>query len=356
MLNPLLVEIERWVLPCADQRYLPPNQRSQREANHEISPDGRLESILHQVAVSEHLCSMQTWYGDSEDEQRLAPELREGDSQNTVLPTAVLMEKLAEGRCRAVALCRICFGEESVESIRALLDLANAYALQGMWAQVQEHVTVAMKRLARLTNPASEPYQEYIVKRQTGRLAAARIDCCFRVLRTHALANRGQITTSFLHELLVELGSLPLNASAKTRRSTSPKSSPLTARGGNYTHRSGGRNSPSRGSASPTSGGNYTHRSGGNYTHRSGGRYSPVQPPSEEEEGLAEVTQLVAELHDFMDRFMRGKARGYSNVSAGVSSRASSPANSPTSARSGRSGPSERPMSPMSPDVDPAGE
>lgn len=69
----------------------------------------------------------------------LAPELREGDTANK-LPTKVLMEKLSEGRSRVVALCRLCYGDDSVESLRASVDLASSYALQGMWGQVNEHI------------------------------------------------------------------------------------------------------------------------------------------------------------------------------------------------------------------------
>ena len=140
----LLVEIERFYLPSQDVRYLPPSQRPQRDQD--ISPDARLDHVLYQISLSEHLRTMQIMYRDSEDEQRLVLELREGDS-NTALPTKDLMEKLLEGRCRVVALCRMCRGEDSVESLRALVDVASAYALQGQWAQVHEYMSLATQKL-----------------------------------------------------------------------------------------------------------------------------------------------------------------------------------------------------------------
>ena len=204
----LLVEIERFYLPSQDVRYLPPSQRPQRDQD--ISPDARLDHVLYQISLSEHLRTMQIMYRDSEDEQRLVLELREGDS-NTALPTKDLMEKLLEGRCRVVALCRMCRGEDSVESLRALVDVASAYALQGQWAQVHEYMSLATQKLVQLS--ASNEQQEVAMKRHRGSHAAACVDCCFRVLRQHAISNRGQITTSFLREVLVELSKLQNNRS-----------------------------------------------------------------------------------------------------------------------------------------------
>ena len=134
--NPLLVEIEGWVLTSPDERLLsPPSQRSKRDL--ESTPDERLDDVLYRLQFCDHLRTMQIMYRDSEDEQRLAPELRDADAQGAPLPTKALMEKLLEGRCRVVALCRMCRGDESVEGLRALVDLAGAYALQGMWPQVR---------------------------------------------------------------------------------------------------------------------------------------------------------------------------------------------------------------------------
>ena len=202
----LLLEIERFYLPQPDVRYLPPSQRPQRDQD--ISPEARLDHVLYQISLSEHLRTMQIMYRDSEDEQRLVLELREGDS-NTALPTKDLMEKLLEGRCRVVALCRMCRGEDSVESLRALVDVASAYALQGQWAQVHEYMSLATQKLVQLS--ASNEQHEIAMKRYRGSQAAACVDCCFRVLRNHAISNRGQITTSFLREVLVELSKLQNN-------------------------------------------------------------------------------------------------------------------------------------------------
>ena len=244
----LLVEIERFYLPSQDVRYLPPSQRPQRDQD--ISPDARLDHVLYQISLSEHLRTMQIMYRDSEDEQRLVLELREGDS-NTALPTKDLMEKLLEGRCRVVALCRMCRGEDSVESLRALVDVASAYALQGQWAQVHEYMSLATQKLVQLS--ASNEQQEVAMKRHRGSHAAACVDCCFRVLRQHAISNRGQITTSFLREVLVELSKLQNNR-------------------GNQ---------------------------GGEEDGDGGGDGGPNQAN----------TRLTTELHTFFDRFLRGKRK-----------------------------------------------
>jgi hypothetical protein len=38
-------------------------------------------------------------------------------------------------------------GDESLESLRASVDLASSYALQGMWPQVTEHMAIASQKL-----------------------------------------------------------------------------------------------------------------------------------------------------------------------------------------------------------------
>ena len=281
--NPLLAEIERWVLPSPDERLLfPPSQRSKKDL--ESTPDERLDEVLYRLQFCDHLRTMQIMYRDSEDEQRLAPELRDADAQSAPLPTKALMEKLLEGRCRVVALCRMCRGDESVEGLRALVDLAGAYALQGMWPQVHEHIAIASQQLTHLSAPTEQ--EEVVARRNRGRTAAARVDCCFRVLRTHALANRGQITSTCLREVLVALSEL---ATAQGAASPAPAPAPL----------------------SPSAVGSARAGGGG------GG-----------DDGLTQATEITTELHEFMDRFMRGKK-----------ARPLNPVLSPTSAAGGRASP-----------------
>jgi hypothetical protein len=198
----VLFTIEQFLLPTADDRYLPTNMRKQRDTS--SSPKARLDHILYQVALADHIRTVQIMYRDSEDEQCLAPELREGDT-SVKLPTNHLMEKLSEGRSRIVALCRCCYGKDSLEGLRASVDLASSYALQGMWLQVSEHVTAAINLLSLKEKATDIEREERRSKQERGKQAARLIHCCYTVLRTHALANKGQIGTTFMKELQSEL-------------------------------------------------------------------------------------------------------------------------------------------------------
>jgi hypothetical protein len=205
-MNNIHEEIESFLLPGTDMRYLPLNQRASKDISD--SPFSRLDHIMYQVALADHIRTLQIMYRDGEDDQRLASELREGDSQGIPLTTKHLMEKICEGRSRAAALCRLCYGEDTLESLRAWTDLGSSYALQGMWPQVNDHVSMASQKLLSLSS-SKEIMEGINLRIVAGRRAAARVDLCFRVLRTHAMAHQGHVSHIFMRELMVELSTLP---------------------------------------------------------------------------------------------------------------------------------------------------
>ena len=199
-IDEILSHIEVFLLPTADDRYLPTNRRKRKDDSD--APYARLDHILYQVALADHIRMMQIMYRDSEDEQCLAPELREGDT-SVKLSTKHLMEKLIEGRSRIIALCRTCYGADSFECLRASVDLASSYALQGMWPQVMTHVTVASNLLQLKEEIGDTRAQQ--TKQSRGKQAASRVRCCYSVLRAHALKNGGEVTNKFLQELVTEI-------------------------------------------------------------------------------------------------------------------------------------------------------
>jgi uncharacterized lipoprotein YmbA len=109
----ILSHIETFLLPNTDDRYVSIDSRRRKDFS--SSPSARLDDILHQVVLADHIRTMQIMYRDSDDELTLAAELREVNAnlQDAVkrLPTKHLMEKLSEGRSRVLALCRLCHGK-----------------------------------------------------------------------------------------------------------------------------------------------------------------------------------------------------------------------------------------------------
>jgi hypothetical protein len=116
-MSAVLFNIETFLLPSLDGRYASSNTRKQE--NFSSSPLMRLDQILDQVALADHIRTMQIMYRDSEDELNLAGELRASQGAHDApvkrLPTKHLMEKLSEGRARVVALCRLCHGTPRVK-------------------------------------------------------------------------------------------------------------------------------------------------------------------------------------------------------------------------------------------------
>jgi hypothetical protein len=199
----VLLHIEDFLLPTIDERYQGINLKKRNDFN--SSPHSRLDHVLYQVALADHIRTLQIMYRDSEDFQNLALELREGDT-SVKLPTKNLMEKITEGRSRAVALCRSCYGDDSLESLRASVDLASSYALGGMWAQVIESIAMSSQLIIAKTNRKDQMEQHE--RQEQGKRAAIRVNCCYGVLRAHAIRFRGQITSRFLIELHGELSHL----------------------------------------------------------------------------------------------------------------------------------------------------
>jgi len=189
--------------------------------------------VLYQVALADQIRTFQALYRDNHDEHRLYRDLRERGAgaprpahaahahahahahatkakQTPALPTKALMSKIIEGRIRAGALCRLCFGENSIEGLRATVDLAAAYAMQGMWEQVSEQLAIASSKL--ITVVTKERRAEQLRATIRARSAAAKVECTFKVLRAHAVKHRGQICKDVLQELVVALGALTSSA------------------------------------------------------------------------------------------------------------------------------------------------
>lgn len=176
-LEKILAAVEEFILPLSDERYL---IKRNKVPDKDVLPTHRLSHLLTQVCIAEHIRTMQTLYRDFDDEMKLAGELR-SDNPNAKLPTKLLVTKITEGRARIYALCRQIFGDNSFQQLRAKIDLANCYALQGMWPQVAEHMTVIKEAL--LNASAYMSTTEFTFRLRRAILCAFRIQAIYRTLR-----------------------------------------------------------------------------------------------------------------------------------------------------------------------------
>lgn len=134
---------------------------------------------------------MQFLYRDNDDELQVAREIR-GPEQLRV-SNKVLVENIYEGRTRIVALCRMCYGDESVEYVRALVDLANIYAVQGLWDQVSDQMCLASQKLLILSRRKPNISRPFI--------SAEFVQSVFTTLRQHTMQLRGYVSSAFITEL-----------------------------------------------------------------------------------------------------------------------------------------------------------
>ncbi|RYG65246.1 hypothetical protein EON64_12335 [archaeon] len=117
------------------------------------------------------------------------------------------MERLVEGRARVIAMVKLCYGQSSVVMVRAYIDLANAYALQGQWQQAEEHIMTALEKLVQI-EAVSKQSANTQHSRKLALSAARRICVVFSCLRKHVVNNCGQIKASFVKELLHDMGDI----------------------------------------------------------------------------------------------------------------------------------------------------
>lgn len=177
-----------------------------------LTPRQRLEHTCVQVCLAEHIKTMQTMYRDPDDDLQVCLPMRSNGLPGLKLPSKLLQERILEGQIRIAALCRICYGDSSLEHIRARNDLSGSFAQQGLWQQAREVVDESHTALLRLCELPSAR-ETYLAQLKRCKTTASIVFTTYKLLRTHAIQNFGHITLDFIRELIAEVGKLPLGAS-----------------------------------------------------------------------------------------------------------------------------------------------
>ena len=76
-----------------------------------------------------------------------------------------------------------------------------------MWPQVSEHMAIAAQKLITVIGKVKRAGQVEIILR--ARCAAAKVACVYRVLREHAIQQRGHVKKEVCEELVIALSELP---------------------------------------------------------------------------------------------------------------------------------------------------
>jgi len=164
-------------------------------------PVDRLEETMFQVTLADHIRIMQTMYRDMHDTQFLAAEFRSA-SPNVKLPMKLLIEKIIEGKAKAISLIKIVYGSTSHALFKGYLDIANIYALQGMWPQVEEKINLIDECVKKLS---MEDTNKYSGKYSLARIASERLCCVYSSLRQHAIQHYGSIQKGYIKEVMMLL-------------------------------------------------------------------------------------------------------------------------------------------------------
>jgi hypothetical protein len=144
---------------------------------------------------------MQFLYRDNDDELQVSKDIRNADQLR--INNSTLIESIVEGRTRVIALCRICHGDNSLESIKSIIELANIYAVQGLWEQVSEHMAVASQKLLLFTR--SYNTSNHLQMYRNSIIAAENLQCVFVTMRKHAMSYRGNINMNIMEEIKTNL-------------------------------------------------------------------------------------------------------------------------------------------------------
>lgn len=211
-INPVLACVEKFLLPSVFTKHYENRTNNFEEKTKWdqveelfLTPRFRLDQICYQVSVADHIRSMQTMYKDMEDEQYLGKELRQDISDK--LPAKCLHEQIIQGQARIIALCRISYGEFSLETLRATLDIAHSYAQNGMWTQVKDQIENALFKLnSHLLSSAKK--KEFERNSNLSQQSATRVFTVFKILRNHAIRHNGYISIDIVNEFVSELKKL----------------------------------------------------------------------------------------------------------------------------------------------------
>ena len=98
----------------------------------------------------------------------------------------------ARTNCESSTEVRCSFGDNSLELVRAELDIASSWALRGMWANVSEKIIKVDTMLAAFTSQYRFMNRLEREARQAIRMAK-RVGAVFDCLRDHVKAFCGQI-------------------------------------------------------------------------------------------------------------------------------------------------------------------
>jgi tetratricopeptide (TPR) repeat protein len=180
-----------------------------------LTPRQRLEHTCLQVCLADHIKTMQTMYRDPDDDLQVCLTMRSGGLPGIKLPAKLLQERILEGQIRIVALCRLCYGDNSLEYIRAKNDLISSFAQQGLWSQAKEAVDEAHTVLLRMCELPSLR-EGYVASLKNSRLTAMIVGATLRVLRAHVAHNFGHVTIEVVKTLIGELGKLPITTLSKS--------------------------------------------------------------------------------------------------------------------------------------------
>lgn len=195
----ILQNVEEFLLPG---KISPPNPLEVWDAP---NPRDKLNKLLIDIAIYDHIRTMQTMYRDSDDELNLGSDVRNiistyNPSKPAIMSTDDIMEKITGDRARALALCRLCYGDNSLELIRAELDITASYALRGRWSHVDEKIKRIEGLTAHLTSHHNFQFKNEMDCKQSIRIAK-RVACVFDTLRDHVKEYCGQVTPQFLNSL-----------------------------------------------------------------------------------------------------------------------------------------------------------
>ncbi len=225
-MSSIIEVVENCLLPSKKNYYL---VRENDKLLEMLQPKQRLKEILNDIAVYDHIRALQSLYKDNYDEMDISKQyihllgnkdikLDTDDTNSDIIKftSKNLLKYISDGRARAIALCRLCYGDDSIEMIRAIVDLASTYAQEGLWSQVNHHLGIATQKGSRLIESSLQVNSKYIIN-DTNLKEIYLIANIFKCLRDHATRHFGHITKDIIAEIMSVVGQLPSkqNESAK---------------------------------------------------------------------------------------------------------------------------------------------
>lgn len=184
------------ILLKVEEFLLPKSKRFDKKAFIEIHPRDKLDRLCYDVTVADHVRLYKSIHQDGNIEHSLIDNKDDMKSERIQL----LIDKIFENRVRIHSLVNLCYGDESLESLKSKLDLIYTFTFKNQWPQLNEQIVLLQSKYNHLQSKLKY-LEDRNQKFNSSKIASIKIKIVYETLRNHIKDNYGFVNRNFISEL-----------------------------------------------------------------------------------------------------------------------------------------------------------